>query len=204
MMKFLLYSFVTILFGSVLFDTAQSVVADNNKDKHQLWIQSLLDKEYESIDSNDYLFYCTGHHDIIWSVIARDSSKIYLCNGPTRNYLKHTFDNQIDTLVFIENNIATIKWGFDSLAKTAQLFTPVKMENYNPIYNELDVTKNHITVFRHNSIDYYSGPDSANFNNNLNKLSYLMLWLAIPSCRQYLPTPCDTLRPLTNIIEQVL
>ena len=149
--------------------------------------------EDKSFNSGDYLFHCSGHHGIIWSLIASDSSRIHLYNGTTRKHIEHANLYSFDTLSFINDNINTINWGIDSLDNAAQALTPLNDEAYNPIYNELYIIKENKIVFCSNNADYYSGPDSTIFNHHLSKLSYLMYWLAAPSCRPYLPVPCDTI-----------
>ncbi len=186
----LIYIFISLVSVSCL-NTINN--RRQNIDNRQSWIQSILGQEGISVDSTDYLFYCTGHHGIIWSIITSDLSGIHLYNGTTRNHIKDTCHGLTDTLSFINANIKTIKWGFDSFANAAKLLTPLKNEAYNPVYNELCIIKNNKTVFCHNNTDYYSGQDSISFNYSLNKLVYLMYWLAAPSGRPYLPTPCDTL-----------
>lgn len=192
-MRSLLILFIYISLGSVLFGAAQSIIAEDSSDSRLSWIESLLDDEDKSFNSGDYLFYCSGHHGIIWSLIASDSSRIHLYNGTTRKHIEHANLYSFDTLSFINDNINTINWGIDSLDNAAQALTPLNDEAYNPIYNELYIIKENKIVFCSNNADYYSGPDSTIFNHHLSKLSYLMYWLAAPSCRPYLPVPCDTI-----------
>lgn len=192
-MRSLLILFIYISLGSVLFGAAQSIIAEDSSDSRLSWIESLLDDEDKSFNSGNYLFYCSGHHGIIWSLIASDSSRIHLYNGTTRKHIEHANLYSFDTLSFINDNINTINWGIDSLDNAAQALTPLNDEAYNPIYNELYIIKENKIVFCSNNADYYSGPDSTIFNHHLSKLSYLMYWLAVPSCRPYLPVPCDTI-----------
>lgn len=192
-MKSLSIALISILVVSLWFSTTQSMIADDNNVQQQSWKQYLLDKEGKSINSDDYLFYRTGHHGILWSLIASDSSKIYLYNGTTRSHIEYAYHSSLDTSSFIENNIKTIKWGLDSLSNTAKLLTQLKSESYNPIYTELNIVKNNKIIFCHNNADSYTGEDSVKFRYNLGKLIYLMYWLSAPASRQYLPAPCDTL-----------
>jgi hypothetical protein len=194
-MKNLLNLFLFMLFVTAQFVTAQPTTADNStRDEQTAWIQSLLSEQGESIKGNDYLFYSTGHHGIIWSLIASDSSGIHLYNGTTRARIEQETSELTDSLSFIKNNIKTISWGFDSLANASQSFSAVKDKVYNPIYNQIYVIKNGNTVFSYlDTKDRYVGPDSTNFNSKLGRLSYLLFWLASPSTRPYLPLPCDTI-----------
>ncbi|MDE6770027.1 MAG: hypothetical protein K2J78_09925 [Muribaculaceae bacterium] len=72
---------------------------------------------------------------------------------------------------------------------------PVDQKLYNPLSYEL-VLYDHrnIPVFIDNDAVFYSRSDSVNFNRHINKLSYLMFWLAAPSARKHLPIPNDTLK----------
>lgn len=188
---------ITVFFTfllSILFVNAQSTDADCTIDEQQAWIQSLLNEQGISINTDDYIFYCTGHHGIIWSLITSDSSGIQLYNGTTRSHIDYENESIPDTLSFIKNNIMAISWGIDSLTNNAHLLTPLKNRVYNPIYYELDIIKDDNLSFSYNDAKvFYNGADSINFQNKLNKLAFLMLWIADPSIRPYLPTPCDTL-----------
>ena len=188
---------ITVFFTfllSILFVNAQSTDADCTIDEQQAWIQSLLNEQGISINTDDYIFYCTGHHGIIWSLITSDSSGIQLYNGTTRSHIDYENESIPDTLSFIKNNIRAISWGFDSLANTAHWLTPLNNGVYNPIYHELHVINDGNLSFSYNDAEvYYTGPDSTKLKHNLRKLVYLMFWLAAPSCRPYLPLPGDTL-----------
>lgn len=183
---------ITLLFilsMSIMFCPAQSKIDDKVIKNELSWIQSLLDEHDKSINSHNYIFYCTGHHGIIWSLATLDSSKIHLYNGTTRNHIEHT--GSIDTLFFIKNNIETIMWAFDSLANTAKLLTPLKNASYTPVYNEIYIIKDNMSVYNLNNAVSYTGPNCITFNHKLNKLKFLMYWLAAPSSRQYSPIPSD-------------
>ncbi len=194
-MKNLITAVFFILTINILYVNAQSSKADCTIDKRETWIQSLLSEHGKFTNSTDYIFYCTGHHGIIWSIIASDSSEIHIYNGTTRNHIDYANQSIPDTLSFIKNNIMSITWGIDSLAKAAQLLKPLRDEVYNPLYYELDIIQGGKVVLNYNDREnYYAGSDSINFHNNLSKLKFLMFWLAAPSCRPYLPLPSDTLR----------
>lgn len=193
-MKKLISSIFFLSIISMLFVKAQLTNTNFTIDNRQTWIESLLNEHEKSINSNDYIFYCTGHHGIIWSLIVSDSLGISLYNGTTRNHIDYSNQNIPDTLSFIKNNIKTICWGIDSLTNNAHLLTPLKNRVYNPIYYELYIIKDGNLSFSYNDAKvFYSGADSINFQNKLNKLAFLMLWLAAPSSRPYLPLPSDTL-----------
>lgn len=173
--------------------SANSTDTDNS-DNQLPWVQSILNEQCNHTDSTDCLFYFTGHHGIIWSSIISDSSGIHLYNGSTRNHIDYPENCPFDTLSFLSNNNQTITWGFDSLANNAQLLVPVQKNEYNPLYSELLVIKGNKTIFRRNGADYFAGPDSARFDSNFKKVLYLIFWLASPSCRSYIPIPCDKLQ----------
>lgn len=193
-MKKLISSIFFLSVISMLFVEAQLTNTTFTIDNRQTWIESLLNEHGKSINSNDYIFYCTGHHGIIWSLIVSDSLGISLYNGTTRNHIDYANQTIPDTLSFIKNNIKTICWGIDSLTNNAHLLTPLKNRVYNPIYYELDIIKDGNLSFCYNDAKvFYNGADSINFQTKLNKLAFLMLWLADPSIRPYLPLPSDTL-----------
>lgn len=196
-MKYLPLVVLVVFFCHIMFVDAQtSTDGIKSVDSEQEWIQSILNEHDKPIDCKDYLFYCAGHHGIIWSLIASDSAGIHFYNGTTRKYIESADYALLDSLSFIDDNIATIEWGFDSLASAAKLLKPLRNKVYNPIYNQLYVIKDNAVIFSHNDTDdYYVGPDSIVFNQNISKLVYLMFWLATPSGRQYMPMPSDILCP---------
>ena len=152
----------------MLLVNAQSTNTVCDIDKQRAWIQSLMSEQGISINKNDYIFYCTGHHGIIWSLIVSDSSEIHLYNGTTRDLIDYANQDIPDTLSFIKNNIKTICWGIDSLTNNAHLLTPLKNRVYNPIYYELDIIKDGNLSFCYNDAKvFYNGADSINFQNKL-------------------------------------
>lgn len=190
-MKSLFTLIISLLFMFVRFGTTQSKIAGSNIDKRQLWIESILNEKGILHPCKDYIFYCTGHHGIIWSAITSDSSGICLFNGTTRNHVECADYSHLDTLSFIKNNFKTITWGFDSLSNDAQYLIPLKDDAYNPIFTELYIVKNNKIIFCYKNTDCYSECDGIDFRYKLDKLAFLMFWLASPSVRSYLPIPCD-------------
>ena len=184
-----------MLFLSAFFCSTLSANDDYAVGQEQLWIQSILEKHDESISSNNYIFYCTGHHGVIWSLITFDSAEIRFYNGTTRHYIDTSYTVPLDTLLFIKDNVKTITWGYDSLAIAAKSMRPLERTEYSPFYNELYVIKDGKMLFRLNNAISYAGQDSIGFNRKLNRLKLLMLGLAAPSLRPYLPSSYDTLTP---------
>lgn len=204
-MKNLISTVIFFPIISILFANAQLTNRDFTIDNQQTWIESLLNEHGKSTKNNDYIFYCTGDHGVIWSLIAFDSLGISLYNGTTRNHIDYANQNIPDTLSFIKNNIKTISWGIDSLANATDLLTPLINRVYDPIYYELDIIKDGNLSFSYNDAKvFYNGPDSINFQNKLSKLKFLMLWLAAPSIRQYLPLPNDSFNTQKYIQEKIL
>ena len=194
-MKYLIYTFFLVLFVCPLFAATYPNHPDHfTSMKQDAWIQSLLAEQNRTIEDKDYLFYCTGHHGMIWSIIVSDSSGMSIYNGTTRTQTDHRDNNLTDTLSFINDNIQTIAWAFDSLSNAITLITTNNDTTYNPVYTELYLKKDgNVNCIYNNQIDeYYTGADSVEFNNNFKGLLYLMYWLAAPSVRQYLHVPSDT------------
>ena len=149
-----------------------------------------------SIDSihQDYIYYASGHHGYNWSKICHDSTGWHLTNGTTRNWPDQKMFQSFDTISLIEANIKTIQWGLDSLWKEAKQLRPLDREIYNPFFTELNIIRHNDTVFSLGNAEKFLGKESEFFNPKLQKLMFLMLWLASPSIREYLPTPNDTLQ----------
>ena len=63
------------------------------------------------------------------------------------------------------------------------------LKNYRTV-----VIRNNDTLFTLGDAEKFLGKDSEIFNPKLQKLMFLMLWLASPSIREYLPTPNDTIQ----------
>ena len=194
-MKYLIYTFFLVLFVCPLFAATYPKNPDHfTSMKQDAWIQSLLAEQNRTIEDKDYLFYCTGHHGMIWSIIVSDSSGMSIYNGTTRTQADHRDNGLTDTLLFINDNIQTIAWAFDSLSNAITLIRTNNDTTYNPVYTELYLKKDgNVNCIYNNQIHgYYTGADSVEFNNNFKGLLYLMYWLAAPSVRQYLHVPSDT------------
>ena len=193
-MRKLLPIFLFTLLISILSVNNSTVANCRNNDKEYAWIQTLVREKNISTKHNDYIFYYTGHHGIIWSLIASDSMGMFLQNGTSRNHVESSDCGLSDSSLFIEDNIQTIMWGFDSLSNFAPLLKPLEETTYNPIFSQLYIIKDgKITFCYNNGKQYYAGHDSIQFQSNFRKLAYLMLWLATPTCRPYLPLPSDSL-----------
>ena len=149
-----------------------------------------------SIDSihKDHIYYASGHHGYNWSKIYHDSTGWHLTNGTTRNWPDQKMFQSFDTISLIEANIKTIQWGLDSLWKEAKQLRPLDREIYTPFFTELNIIRHNDTVFSLGNAEKFLGKESEIFNPKLQKLMFLMLWLASPSIREYLPTPNDTLQ----------
>lgn len=193
-MRCLIATGLSVLIISILLANAQSVNTESSIDTRLTRIQSVINEQGEPINSDDYIFYCTGHHGIVWSLITSDSSGISLYNGTTRDHIDYANQSIPDTLSFINDNIKAITWGMDSLANAAQFLSPVENAVYNPIYTELFIIKDGKISFSYNPRKvFYNRADSIQFNTDLNRLFFLMYWLSAPECRPYLPLPSDTL-----------
>ncbi|MDE5880275.1 MAG: hypothetical protein K2H60_00965 [Muribaculaceae bacterium] len=170
--------------------------ADKNESLVDNRIEGLLDDDSRNfISGKPFVFYSIGHHGQIWALICKDSTGFRIYNGTTRHWLKSEKSDLLDTLSFIENNRITLKWTFDSLSSATKRMKPVDQKVYNPLSYELILYDHrNIPVFIDNDAVFYSGSDSVNFNRHINKLSYLMFWLAAPSARKHLPIPNDTLK----------
>lgn len=193
-MRKLLPIFLFLLFFSILFANNSTIANCETNGKVETWIQSIVGKQNISMQQNDYIFFYTGHHGIIWSLIATDSSGIILRNGTTRNDIDSFDVGLSDSLTFVKDNFRTIMWGFDSLPKFSHLIEPLEDTIYNPIYCQIYIIKDgNITFGYNNYMQFYSGTDSIQFHSNYRKLLFLMFWLAAPSCRPYLPLPTDSL-----------
>lgn len=192
-MRKLLPIFLFLSFISILFVNSSTIANCRTNDKEAEWLQAIVGEQNISMQHKDVIFYCTGHHGIIWSSIASDSLGIFLNNGTTRNHVDFFDCGLSDSMSFINDNIKTIMWGFDSLSNFAHLLKPLEETTYKPIYNQLYIIKDGNITFRYNtSRQYYAGSDSIQFHSNFSKLVFLMLWLASPACRPYMPFPSDS------------
>ncbi|MDE5840440.1 MAG: hypothetical protein K2H49_05925 [Muribaculaceae bacterium] len=181
-----------LLLSILLANCTESIGAINYDSEYPLGYISC-----PSIDSihQDYIYYASGHHGYNWSKICHDSTGWHLTNGTTRNLPDKKMFQSFDTINLIEANIKTIQWGIDSLWKEAKQLRPSYREIYNPFFKELNIIRHNDTVFSLGNAEKFLGKDSDLFNFKLQKLMFLMLWLASPSIREYLPTPNDTIQP---------
>lgn len=156
---------------------------------------SLLNDQYSDVINNfdnsindlikekEFLYYTKGHHGHIWSIAIPEKDYYIIVSGNTRN------DNcGIDTIF---KDCQVLKWGLDSMALHSQKMDPIESSSDWPFYEQLVLfsSQNEI-IFDCTNINNYSGSDSVTFNKQLNKLKYLMYWLATPiEIQKKLPAP---------------
>ncbi|WP_289731959.1 hypothetical protein [uncultured Duncaniella sp.] len=191
MKNFSVFVFVVYLLLILTTIFSLPITANNYKKSHP---STPLSRIPTDSNNQDFIFYRTGHHGYVWSKVYRDTSGLLLSNGTTRNWNDQQTWQPFDTLRFIERNTPTIIWGLDSLWKEAKQLKPLSKQTYNPIYTELYIIRNNDTLFTLGDAEKFLGKDSEIFNPKLQKLMFLMLWLASPSIREYLPTPNDTIQ----------
>lgn len=187
-MKSLRIAFVIVLVTVLIVSISPYSIAETEPPSNREWLEALLKEEYQEFNDSNFIFYFTGHHGLIWSAISLDSIGLKIYNGTTRQIQPTPVI--LDTLKFQEKNIATIKWGFDTLANEVELLQPHKREIYSPFYNVLYIVKDNEIVFKlDDDTDYFEGVNNSDFIFNLNKLVYLMYWIASPSIRPLIPEP---------------
>jgi len=132
--------------------------------------------------NKDYIFYLTGHHGHIWSLIT-DSDSCYMCfAGNTRN-------GELKRGMLPKGN-QLLSWGFDSLPEKALNMIPIYRKEYFPFYTRMIVYSDcGKRIFNMDNAIGYKGPDSASFNRELNRLRYFMFWQASTEYQDKLPIP---------------
>ena len=135
----------------------------------------------------DFLYYSTGHHGVVWSLVYREAGSYRMRIGTTRGN-NQVMNAEFDTVAFLNANGTLLAWGLDTLPVIAKKMTPQYRTVYWPIYESLYSlnAKTGDEFFSDNAIGY-SGPDSVAFNEKFTKLNMLMYWLAAPEVRQVIP-----------------
>ncbi|MDE7376040.1 MAG: hypothetical protein K2N16_04250 [Muribaculaceae bacterium] len=193
-MKSLCRIALVVFISSILANIAPAAAKDNER-LHD-WVCSLSDVPTDSIH-NTYIFYWHGHNGMNWGMIYPDSTGLRMANGTTRTWEdKDSSCSLIDTAIFLGDNAKTIQWAFESLPNEAKGFEPRKSPYYGPFFREVFVVKDGVTVFHYKyDIAKYDGKNSKEFNAKLGELTYLMLWVSLPSHQHQLVTPCDRPHP---------
>lgn len=139
-------------------------------------------KLYDKINQKQFLFYCTGHVGIVWSIVVREDVG-YLV------YYGNTSDEFVATDTIGQCN-EIIQWGFDSLYLEAKTMKMKKINEYSPVKNVLEVYDDNCQrVFADYDMVIYGGYNSEIFNEKLRRLKYMMFWLSAPEIRNFSPSP---------------
>ena len=149
--------------------------------------QTVRDSLKVEMVGKDFLYYSTGHHGVVWSLIYREAGSYRMRIGTTRGN-NQVMNVEFDTVAFLNANGKLLAWGLDTLPVIAKKMTPQHRTVYWPIYESLYSlnAKTGDEFFSDNAIGY-SGPDSVAFNEKFTKLNMLMYWLAAPEVRQVIP-----------------
>ncbi len=153
------------------------------KSLHSDVINNFDDSITDIIEDKKFLYYTKGHHGHIWSLVVPEKSCYIIVSGNTR-----TNDHKIDT---VYTNVSTLKWGLDTMASYCQKMKPIANVHYLPFHERLVLfSSDKEIIFDCSDTNIYSGPDSTTFNKKLNRLKYLMYWMASPIENQKrLPQP---------------
>lgn len=146
-------------------------------------INNFSDSITNIIEGKKFLYYITGHHGHIWSLVVSEKDRYICVSGNTRNN-----DCRIDT-IHVEASV--LKWGLDTMDLYCHKMEPIENTTYWPFYERLVLSSSKKEII-FDSIDTnsYVGTDSVTFNNKLNELKYFMYWIAVPEVvRRKLPTP---------------
>ncbi len=182
-MKYLWLNLILLIAGAS-FCSSQMNKQDLHKDYEEfIRIDYVNDTILNLINENKFLYFITGHHGHIWSIVIQNGDRYILVAGNTRNNSWH-----IDTL-FIDSPILT--WGMDSLGMSCRDMRPVYRDFYWPFYEELVLfSAEKEKIFDCRDALCYSGIDSITFNKKLNRLKYYMYWFASPvEIQKKLPAP---------------
>lgn len=171
-----------ILLESVFAYSFQTATIEN-----QSVPQTVRDSLKVEMVGKDFLYYSTGHHGVVWSLIYREAGSYRMRIGTTREY-NQVMNAEFDTVAFLNANGKLLAWGLDTLPVIAKKMKPQHRTVYWPIYESLYSlnAKTGDEFFSDNAIGY-SGPDSVAFNEKFTKLNMLMYWLAAPEVRQVIP-----------------
>lgn len=168
-----------ILLESVFAYSFQTATIEN-----QSVPQTVRDSLKVEMAGKYFLYYSTGHHGVVWSLIYREAGSYRMRIGTTRGN-NQVMNAEFDTVAFLNANGTLLAWGLDTLPVIAKKMTPQHRTVYWPIYESLYGlnAKTGDEFFSDNAIGYY-GPDSVAFNEKFTKLNMLMYWLAAPEVRQ--------------------
>lgn len=87
----------------------------------------------------------------------------------------------------------------DSLWQQAKRLKPMSPETYSTFYSQMFVVHGNDTLFTLDNAMSFVGENDEIFNANLQRLKFLMYWLASPTLHEYLPVPHDTLPSKTSL-----
>ncbi len=161
------------------------------KNIERIITQIQLDSVKPDIENKPFIFFTAGHHGYNWAILVKstDTFMVYSGSVPSnRGSLTSKDQSGFDSLRFFSSNKACINWALDTLLKKALRMTPIINHDYNPMYSSLSIYNSEGERLYHKSSDIigYTGANSTEFNEKLQKLWFIMFWLSAPAIRQNL------------------
>lgn len=147
---------------------------------------------FKIAEGNPTIWYISGYRSYQWPLLTKTKDGIKgFCgkSGYTSDLsLCKLHLSPTDSIAFFESNKALINWGFDSLTIESVNMKPHYNAQPSPRYENLGVIFSPPGLtFNSEFVVQFSGPDSIYFNNQLNRLMLIMLWLSSPEIRKHIP-----------------
>lgn len=109
---------------------------------------------------------------------ARDYSGIYEPTG----------GKQIDTAMLFSKKRDLFDWAFNKMQSELSNKKRIKGQFYSSFYHRFSVIDSAgKTMFTQDIWDTYSGHDSKRFNKKMGEVMFIMLWLAMPELKAWIP-----------------
>lgn len=151
------------------------------------------DTIWNKVQGRPMIFYSTGHNKRRWSLIYKDSSSLEIVSGETTHNGISEHKTKDEMLLLLKNN-NLITWGLDSCGIIMSQMKRIENKGYSPLYNQLFIFGNdNRSAFVLNNARSFSGKDSIQVNQKLDKLIYLMWWIALPELQEIIPFPSDSI-----------
>ncbi len=194
-MKSLHRAIIFILSIGIIHNIAFSENEVKNDEGTIEWINNIVKDSGKQVNHSNYIFHCSGTcYGSSWSMIYSDSAGLHVLKGTTRNRQESEDTIPLDTLKILMDNSKTIKWALDSLANEASLLNAHMDNSYSPLFSKLVIVNDNEVNYEVYKIKKFTGKCSKKFNNKLQKLGLLMLWLEYPNLHPFLPIPNDGIK----------
>ena len=184
-MKSLFIVFILIIIFQLRASKSSQQDCETKMDDKEFFLSlnNINDTISDIINNKKFLYYITGHHGHIWSIVIPQNDYYILYAGDTRS-------NRFRCDTILTNDSALI-WGMDSLPLYCHEMKPIHRDIYWPFYKRITLfSADKEKIYDYSDVIGFDGVDNESFNIKYNRLLYYMYYHATPpEIQAKLPVP---------------